>query len=122
MLVCSYCTTAIVVLQEEDEMALQEELKKRQVHICYHIIISPDRLFVRMSSPGADSLTDWLTDCWMLTLQWAALIEERRAKQQADKKQEIEAQQQNFLADTLAEKKLVRSVQYHHHKVITSNQ
>ena len=52
--------------KEEDDRALQDELRKRQ---------------------------------------WAALIEERRAKQNADKQHEIEEQQQNFLAQSLAEKR-----------------
>jgi hypothetical protein len=52
--------------KEEDDRALQDELRKRQ---------------------------------------WAALIEERRAKQNADKQREIEEQQQNFLAQSLAEKR-----------------
>jgi hypothetical protein len=79
-------------LQEEDEKALQDELKKRQVqHVClltaHHCV-----LFVT----------------WMcISSQWAALIDERRAKQAADRQREIEAQQQNFLAASLAEKKQV---------------
>jgi hypothetical protein len=52
--------------KEEDDRALQDELKKRQ---------------------------------------WAKLIEERRAQQNADKQREIEEQQQNYLAQTLAEKR-----------------
>jgi hypothetical protein len=43
----------------------------------------------------------------LLAVQWAALIDERRAKQAADRQREIEAQQQNFLAASLAEKKQV---------------
>lgn len=44
------------------------------------------------------------------SLQWKALIEERRAKQSADKQKEIEEQQRNFMEQTLAEKKEVSTV------------
>jgi hypothetical protein len=39
--------------------------------------------------------------------QWTALIEDRRAKQEAEKQREIEEQQKNYMEASLAEKRAV---------------